>query len=94
MWTGVEGDGEGGMNWESRINIHTLSCVKQGLPRWLGGKKSIYQCRRLRRIGFDSWIGKIPWRRKWELTPVFLPGKSYGQRSLEGHIQGVTKSQT
>ena len=29
--------------------------------------------------------GKIPWRRKWQPTPVFLPGKSHGQRSLEGH---------
>ena len=82
MWTGGEGEGEGGMNWESRINIQTLSCVKQGFPRWLGGKESIYQCRRLR---FDSWVGKIPWRRKWEPTPVFLPGKSYGHRSLVGN---------
>ena len=32
--------------------------------------------------GFDPWVRKIPWRRKWQLTPVFLPGKSHGQRSL------------
>ena len=32
--------------------------------------------------GFDPWVEKIPWRRKWQLTPVFLPGKFYGQRSL------------
>ena len=31
------------------------------------------------------WVGKTPWRRKWQLTPVFLPGKSYGQRSLAGY---------
>ena len=31
---------------------------------------------------FDPWVGKISWRRKWQSTPVFLPGKSYGQRSL------------
>ena len=37
------------------------------------------QCRR---CGFDPWVGKIPWRRKWQCTPVFLPGKSNGQRSL------------
>ena len=36
-------------------------------------------------IVFDPWVGKIPWRRKWEPTPGFLPGKSYGQRSLEGY---------
>ena len=33
----------------------------------------------------DPWGGKIPWRREWQPTPVFLPGKSHGQRSLEGY---------
>ena len=33
----------------------------------------------------DPWVRKIPWRRQWQLTPVFLPGKSHGQRSLEGN---------
>ena len=33
-------------------------------------------------LGFDPWIGKIPWRRAWQPTLVFLPGESYGQRSL------------
>jgi len=37
------------------------------------------------RDGFYSWAGKIPWRRKWHLTPVFLPGKFHGQRSLMGY---------
>ena len=39
-------------------------------------------CRRRR---FNSWVGKIPWRREWQLTPVFLPGKSHGQRILVGY---------
>ena len=34
--------------------------------------------------GFDPWVRKIPWRRKWQPTPVFLPGESHGQRSLAG----------
>ena len=34
--------------------------------------------------GFDPWVGKILWRRKWQPTPVFLPGKSHGQRSMVG----------
>ena len=34
---------------------------------------------------FDPWTGKISWRRKWQPTPVFLPGKSHGQRSLAGY---------
>ena len=36
----------------------------------------------MQETGFDPWIGKIPWRRKWHPTPVLLPGKSHGQRSL------------
>ena len=43
------------------------------------------QCRRYRRWEFDSWVGKIPWRREWQPTPVFLPGKSHRQRSLAGY---------
>ena len=35
--------------------------------------------------GFDPWVGKIPWRRAWQPTPVFLPGESQGQRSLTGY---------
>ena len=36
------------------------------------------------RCGFHPWVGMIPWRRKWQSTPEFLPGKSHGQRSLVG----------
>ena len=39
---------------------------------------------RPRRCGSDPWVRKAPWRRKWQATPVFLPEKSHGQRSLEG----------
>ena len=37
------------------------------------------------RPGFDPWVGKIPWRRKWQPTPVFFPGEFHGQRSLAGY---------
>ena len=36
-------------------------------------------------LAIDPWVGKIPWRRAWQLTLVFLPGKSHGQRSLQGY---------
>lgn len=50
------------------------------------GKEPAYrQCRRLKRGGFDPWVGKIPQRRKWQPTPVFLPAESHEQRSLEGY---------
>ena len=45
--------------------------VPGGLPWWFSGKESSRQCRRHR---FDPWVEKIPWRRKWQPTPVFLPG--------------------
>ena len=62
--------------------IHLYTCEKRsGLPWWLSGKQPACQCWR---HGLDSWVGKIPWRRKWQPTPVFLPGKSHGQRSLVG----------
>ena len=41
-------------------------------------------CLQRRGPGFDPWVGKTPWRRKWQPTPVFLPEKSYGWRSLAG----------
>ena len=44
-----------------------------------------YQRRRCKRHRFDSWVWKIPWRRKWQSTLVFLPGKFYAQRSLSGY---------
>ena len=40
------------------------------------------QCKRHKRHGFDPWFRKIPWKRKWQPTPVFLPGKSHGQGFL------------
>ena len=54
----------------------------RGLCRWLGGEESTCQWRRLR---FDIWARKIPWRREWLPTPGFLPGEFHGQRSLEGY---------
>ena len=50
-----------------------------------GGKEPACQRRRCGELGFDLWVWKIPWRRKWQPTLVFLPGKSHGQRSLEGY---------
>ena len=39
----------------------------------------------IRRPGFHPWVGKFPWRRAWQPTPVFLPGESHEQRSREGY---------
>ena len=52
------------------------------LPRWISGKDSACQHRR---HGFDPYVGKIPWSRKWQPTPVFLPGEFHGQSILVGY---------
>ena len=93
---------------ESDLSLNSgfgTSLVIQWLPRWLSGKEYVCQCRRCR---FSPLVGKIPWRRKWQPTLVFLPGQSHGQRSLvdyspwggkelvtpEQLVHGVAKSQT
>ena len=56
-------------------------------------KNPTYQCRR--QCWFNPWVRKIPWRRAWQPTPVFLPGKSHGQRNLAGCSPwGHTESDT
>ena len=57
----------------------------QRFPRWLRGKESACQCRRCKRRRFNPWVGKIPWRRKWQPIPVFWTGELHGQRRLEGY---------
>ena len=58
------------------IKTSQLLCTQVLLQRWLGCKESPCQSRRCKRCGFDTW------RRKWQPTPAFFPGKSHGQRSL------------
>ena len=84
---------------DEAISAHELTCstsgrpvhlcqhllCARGLPGWLSGKEPTCQCRRLKRRRFHPWVGKIPWRRTWQPTPVFLPRKSSGQRSLVGY---------
>ena len=57
-----------------------------GFPKWHSDTESAWQCRRHR---FDPWVRKISCRRKWQSPPVFLPGKSHGQRSPTGYIQSM-----
>ena len=80
----------------AKVLIHSLKwnrpcfCHSE-LPRWRSGKEPTGQCRRGRRRGFYPWVKKIPWRRTWQHTPVLLPGKFDGQRSLASYTgHGVT----
>ena len=56
--------------------------LPEDFPGGSDGKSVCLQCSR---PGFDAWVGKIPWRRKWQPTPGLLSGKSHGQRSLVGY---------
>ena len=86
---GVEGVA-GGPLCESVHQMFREHLVCGGLP-WGLRRERI----RLQRgtPGFDPRVGKIPWRRKWQPTPVLLPGESR-QRSLAGHSHGVAKGRT
>ena len=77
-----------------KIRSYCIPYLPQGFPCGAGGKESTWQCRRHRRHGFNPWVGKIPWRRRRQPTPVFLPGKFRGQRSLVGYSPWVTKGWT
>ena len=83
--------------WENRL---ILSCSvmyyllrgELGLTWWLSGKESACQCRRCRRCGFNTRVRKIPWRRKWQPTPIFLPGKSLQRGAWQATVHGVAES--
>ena len=65
------------------------------VPGGTSGKTPPANAGDFKRCGFSLGVGKIPWRRKWQPTPVFLPGKSHGQRSLAGYSPwGLTESDT
>ena len=62
------------------FRVRQANCHR--LPLQLSWPRICLQCRR---SGFDPWVWKIPWRRKWQPTPVSSPGKSHGQKSLVGY---------
>ena len=81
------GVGEGQRRW---LKIHEGG-RGMGKPKGMGspggtsGKEPACQCKRCKRQGFYPCVGKIPWRRSWQPTPVSSPGESHGQRSLVGY---------
>ena len=76
-----------------RVLIRQLTT--QGFPHGASGKEPACQCRRHKRCGFNPRVRKIPWRRTWQSTPIFLPGESHRQRSLTGYSpSGCKESDT
>ena len=75
--------GEAPLHYQLLV-VNVPSCIM--LPGDSDGKESTCQCRR---HGFHPWVGNIPWRRKWQATPVFLPRRLHGQRRLVGYSPWV-----
>ena len=77
------------VTWHRHTHIPTcifiIGVYIWGFPGGTSGKELTGQCRRLKRHEFSPWVGKIPWRRKWLPTSVFLPGEFHGQRNLVGY---------
>ena len=67
------------------LGIFELQLQAQGFPGGPSCKESACQRRRHKRGRFNPLVGKIPWRRKWQPTPVFLLGESHGERGLAGY---------
>ena len=111
QWLGLpSGSNEAGLGWGLRL------CISSRFPEDAGASTqrltlrmtyviksfsgATCQCRRHRRCGFNPWVGKIPWRRTWQSTPLFLPRESHGQRThgmepwTESMVYRVAKSWT
>ena len=76
------------------IHIFVYIFISASIYLSPSGKESAFQCRRSRRCRFDTWVEEIPWRRAWQLTPVFLPGVSMDRGAWRATIHGVTKNRT
>ena len=63
----ASGDGPG-----LEVYIGNCRLVSWGLPRWHSGEEPVRQCRRHKRRGFDPWVGKTPWSRKWQPIPYSI----------------------
>ena len=83
--------------WSPASQADSLPFELQGSPQserswfpWrLSGKETVCQCRR---YGFYPWVRKIFWRRKWQPTPVFLPGEFHGQGAWQATVHGVSQA--
>ena len=93
MWKSIEWRNTNHMG-SPKMHLHSVNhnfwtgnshLSEMGFPGGASDKEPICQCRRHKRRGFSSCVGKIPWRRAWQPTPGLLPGEFHGQRSLVGH---------
>ena len=78
----------------SFLSLLTKINCSMGTFQMAQRKESACQCKGLKRLRFNPWVGKIPWSRKWQLPSVFLPEKFHGQRNLLGYSSGGHKEST
>ena len=83
------------LSWQSPLELGSLGASQVMLVK----KEPSCQSRRYKGYRFNSWVGKIPLRRSWQPTPVFLPGESHGQRRLAAyspwdHKESITAKET
>ena len=78
------------LGWDSLTQRHLfrLFSVSLGFPSTL----MVKHLPAMQETQVQSWVKKIPWRREWQPTPVFLPGEFHGQRSLAPTVHGVSES--
>ena len=82
-WSRGDGGLKAGQGLKLETLEHQLECV--GFPGGAAGKEPTCQCRRRKRSECDPWVGKIPWRRAYQPTVVFLPRESHRRRSLTSY---------
>ena len=76
----------GGSDFQNAQHIFKMQAEnRRGFPVVASQKEPVCQYRRHKKHGFDPWVWKIPWKRAWQPTPLFLPGESHGQRILAGY---------
>ena len=83
-----------GSFWISYRGYYSVCSYTMGFPSGASGKEPACLCRGHKRCRFDPWVGKIPWRKAWQPTPVFLPGESHQQRSRGATGHRVPENQT
>ena len=76
------------------LSVHLPSVLVGSKRSFLGGSDGERICLQCRRPGFHPWVGRIPWRREWQPSPVLLPRETHGQRSLGATVHGFTKTWT
>ena len=77
--------------WQTLVQLLVRANKYMGFPGSSDGKESTFNAGD---PGLILEVGKIPWRREWQPTPVFFPGEFHGQRGLVGYSPGVAKSRT